>query len=79
MTAQVIYLNRWLNCGDERLRTNHAMQIKISEAKARFWYSLSIQGITGYQAELCYLRFIHSNRDRLKIVKIIEPEDENDE
>lgn len=68
MTAQVIYLNRWLDCGDERLRLNWAMQDRINEAKAVFWHDIKELGINDYQARLCYDRFIHSNRDRLKVV-----------
>lgn len=67
MTAQVIYLNKWLDCGDDELRKNNLMQEKISEAKAIFWHDIKELGINDYQANLCYDRFIHSNRDRLKV------------
>ena len=69
MTAQVIFLNRWLDCGDERLRINRQMQDRINEAKATFWNDLNRLGVNDYQAKLCYDRFIHSNRDRIKVVK----------
>jgi hypothetical protein len=69
MTAQVVYLNAWLNCPDDVLRFHYILQDKINEGKAEFWYNLSRQGITGYQAQLCYDRFVHSNRDRLKVIK----------
>lgn len=69
MTAQVVYLNRWLDCGDEELRKNNLMQIRINEAKAHFWYTLAIQRIDGHQAQLCYDRFIHANRDRFHLIK----------
>jgi len=68
MTAQVIYLNRWLDCGDEELRKNYLMQDRINEAKAVFWYDLKEARVNDYQARLCYDRFIHMNRDRLKVV-----------
>lgn len=68
MTAQVIYLNQWLNCSDDELRRNYLMQDKINEAKAVFWHDLKELGISEYQKKLCYDRFIHANRDRLKLV-----------
>ncbi len=70
MTAQVIYLNQWLNCSDDELRKNYLMQIKINEAKAKFWYDLDFIGVNDYQKRLCYDRFIHANRDRLKVVEM---------
>jgi len=68
MTAQVVYLNSWLNCSDEQLRIHYAMQDKINEAKAKFWYDLNELGVNQYQKILCYDRWVHSNRDRLKVV-----------
>lgn len=68
MTSNVRYLNAWLNCSDDELRRNYLMQDKINEAKAKFWYDINQLNISIYQAELCYDRFIHSNRDRLKLV-----------
>jgi hypothetical protein len=69
MTAQVIYLNRWLNCPDDILRRNYQMQETITLEKINFWKRLRDQNITGYQARLCYDRWINSNRHRLHIVK----------
>lgn len=68
MKGQVVYLNAWLNCPDDQLRINYLMQDKINEAKAVFWHDIKELGINDYQAALCYDRFIHSNRDRLKVV-----------
>lgn len=69
MSGQVVYLNRWLNCPDEKLRQNYLMQDIINNGKIAFWQRLRDQGITGYQARLCYDRWIHSNRQRIKLVK----------
>jgi hypothetical protein len=66
MTAQVIYLHSWLNCPDDQLRFHYILQQKISEGKALFWHGLG--DINQYQKFLCYDRWIHSNRDRLKVV-----------
>jgi len=73
MTSQVIYLNKWLNCSDDELRKNYLMQTKINEAKAKFWYDLNKLGVNDYQKCLCYNRFVHANRDRLKVVEMHEP------
>lgn len=75
LTAQVIYLNRILNVSDETLRAHNRMQDLINEGKAKFWYDLNELGINDYQKQLCYDRFIHSNRDRIKIVKTTQYEE----
>jgi len=67
MTAQVIYLNRWLNCPDDILRKHYSMQELINTRKAEFWYS--VRGIDRYQAVLAYSRFVHSMRNRMGIIK----------
>ena len=67
MTAKVIYLNAWLNCPDDTLRANYNLQEKINKAKAIFFYRLREQGVQGYQLQLCYDRWVHSNRDRIKL------------
>ena len=69
MTAQVVYLNRWLDCPEELMRQNYKMQELITSGKIAFWQRLRDQGITGYQAKLCYDRWVHSNRERIKLVK----------
>ena len=69
MTSQVIYLNQWLNCSDDELRKNYLMQTRINEAKAVFWHDLKELGVNDYQKRLCYDRFIHANRDRIKVVE----------
>jgi hypothetical protein len=66
MTAQVIFIHTWPDCPDHILRFHYILQEKISEGKARFWYDLG--DIDRYQKMLCYDRWIHSNRDRLKVV-----------
>lgn len=64
--GQVIYLNRYLNCSDEELRRNYAYQDRMAEAKAKFWNDL--RGVDRYQQYICYQRFIHANRDRMKLI-----------
>ena len=77
MTAQVIYLNRLLSVSDDDFRKNNRMQELINENKAKFWHEIKEQGINGYQAWLCYNRFIHANRDRLKLVDNNQNQDED--
>jgi len=67
--CQVIYLNQWLNCSDDELRKNYLMQTRINEAKAVFWHDLKELGVNDFQKRLCYDRFIHANRDRIKVVE----------
>ena len=76
MTAQVIYLNQWINCGDDELRKNRLMQDRICEAKARFWCDIRAMMVSDFQARLCYDRFIYANRDRLKLVKNDDQDEE---
>jgi hypothetical protein len=70
MTAQVKYLNRFLNASDEMLRAHYKMQDLINENKAKFWYDMDQLGINDYQKKLCYDRWVHSNRDRIKLVEV---------
>lgn len=65
--SKVLYLNAWLNCPDEQLRANYKLQEKIHYAKSEFFYRLKIQGVDNYQIMLCYNRWVHSNRDRIKL------------
>lgn len=67
--SKVIYLNRYLNCSDEELRKNYVMQDKITEARNHFFYRMKEQGIADYQLWICYTRWYHSNRDKLKIAR----------
>lgn len=67
MNGKVIYLNAWLDCPDDQLRANFRLQEKINLAKAQFFYRLKEQGVNNYQVKLCYDRWVHSNRDRIKL------------
>ena len=70
MKSNVRYLNAYLNCPDDELRRNYLMQDKINEAKAVFWHDIKELGINDYQAALCYDRFIHSTRERMRLVLV---------
>jgi hypothetical protein len=70
MKSNVVYLNAWLNVPDDVLRQNYEIQEKINLAKVTFWYNIKVQGINEFQAQLCYDRFIHANRDNIKIIKL---------
>jgi len=69
MNGKVIYLNAWLDCPDDTLRADYRLQEKIHYAKAQFFYKLRDQGINNFQIQLCYDRWVHSNRDRIKLEK----------
>jgi hypothetical protein len=80
MNGKVIYLNAWLDCSDDQLRANYKLQEKIHYAKAHFFYRLRLQGIDTYQAMLCYDRWVHSNRDRIKLEgHEVDPDIDNDD
>jgi len=66
MTAQIIYLNTWLDCPDDQLRFHFRIQNRVNEEKAKFWHG--IRDVDRYQQFLCYDRWVNSNRERLKIV-----------
>lgn len=70
MKSNVVYLNAWLNVPDDILRKNYETQERINLAKVTFWYNIKVQGINEYQALLCYDRFIHANRDNIKIIRL---------
>jgi hypothetical protein len=68
MTAQVIFICQWLDCPDDKKREHWDIQRKIDLAKAKLAYDIKVLGINEYQAELCFDRWYHANRDGLKIV-----------
>jgi hypothetical protein len=68
MTAQVVFLNSWLNCPDDQLRFHFRIQTRLNEEKAKFWFDINGLNIDIYQKVLCYDRWVHSNRDRLKVI-----------
>jgi len=72
VTAQVIYIHSWLNCPDDRLRFHYELQEKINLGKAEFWQRIRDQRISGFQAYLCYDRWVHENRDRIKILEALD-------
>lgn len=65
----VVYLNAWLDCDDQILRRNYAMQDKISEARVTFFYRLREEGKTESEARYLYQVWIQKNRDRIKLLK----------
>jgi hypothetical protein len=68
MTAKVIFLNTWLNCPDDQVRFHFRIQNRLNEEKAKFWYGINEMDIDVYQKVLCYDRWVHSNRDRIKVI-----------
>lgn len=70
MTAQVIFLNKWLDCPDHKRQYHDELQRVISEAKAIF--DLDTRYYTPFEKELSKQRSQHLCRDRIKIVKSSE-------
>lgn len=67
MTAQVIFLNRWLDCPDRKRAYHDELQDKISEAKAIF--DMDTRLYTPFEKELSKQKSQHLCRDRMHIVK----------
>jgi hypothetical protein len=70
MTAQVIFLNKWLDCPDHKRQYHDELQRVISEAKAIF--DLDTRFYSPFEKELSKQRSQHLCRDRIKIVKSSE-------
>lgn len=67
--AQIIFLNRWLNCPDEVKRYHWHLQIKIQEAKATFEYET--RDYNAFQKSLSRQKSVNLCRQRLQIVREI--------
>ena len=66
MTAQVIFLNRWLNCPDEKKREHDLMQVMINEEKAKFDYET--RDYNQYQRAISKQKSHNLWRQRMKII-----------
>jgi hypothetical protein len=75
--GKVIYLNAWLNCPDETLRKNYAMQNKITGARNYVFYKLKEEGKTKYEVVYLFQVWIQKNKARIKLV-VNEPDKETD-
>lgn len=73
MKAQVIFLNRWLNCPDHKRAYHDELQDKIAEAKAIF--DLDTRFYTPFEKELSKQKSQYLCRDRIKIVKNTQQEE----
>ena len=73
MTAQVIFLNRWLDCPDRKRAYHDELQDKISEAKAIF--DMDTRLYTQFEKELSKQKSQHLCRDRMHIVKNTQEEE----
>ena len=77
MTAQVIFLNRWLDCPDEKKRENELMQVLINEEKAKFDYET--RNYNPFQRALSKQKSHNDWRQRMKIIGNIEESTELEE
>lgn len=66
MKAQVIFLNRWLNCPDEKKREHEQIQTMINQRKAEFDYET--RNYTPFQRAISKQRSHNLWRNRMKIV-----------
>lgn len=73
MKAQIIFLNRWLDCPDHKRAYHDELQRVISEAKAIF--DLDTRYYTPFEKQLSQQKSQHLCRDRIKIVKNIQEQE----
>ena len=66
MKAQVIFLNRWLNCPDEKRREHEMMQVLINQRKSEFDYET--RNYTPFQRAISKQKSHNLWRQRMKIV-----------
>jgi hypothetical protein len=66
VTAQVVFLNKWLDCPSEVKRYHQQLQWKIQEAKATFEYETRDYSL--YQKQLSKMMSQNLVRDRLKVI-----------
>ena len=71
--GKVLYLNQWLDCPDDIHRRNYQYQIRLSEAKAKFFYDMREKGASEWQIAMDYQKFIRKNRANIKFA----PEEED--
>lgn len=64
--AQVIFLNRWLDCPDEKRREHDTIQIMINQRKAEFDYET--RDYNTYQRAISKQKSHNLWRQRMKIV-----------
>lgn len=64
--AQVIFLNRWLDCPDYKLKEHFMIQNLITQRKIEYEYE--IRDYSLYQKQLSKLRFHNLMRDRIRII-----------
>ena len=77
MTAQVIFLNRWLNCPEEKKREHELMQVLINEEKAKFDYET--RDYNPFQRSISKQKSHNNWRQRMKIIKNNEENTELEE
>jgi hypothetical protein len=66
MKCQVIFLNRWLDCPEEKKRQHEMMQVMINERKAEFEYET--RDYNAFQKAISKQKSHHLWRNRMKIV-----------
>lgn len=70
MTAQVIFLNRWLDCPDEKKREHAMIQALIQEEVAKYLYE--IRDYNAYQKAISKQKTANLFRQKMYIVKPTE-------
>lgn len=66
MTAQVIFLNRWLDCPPEKRNEHEMIQTMINEKKAVFYYET--RDYNQFQKAISKQKSHHLWRNRMRII-----------
>lgn len=70
MTAQVIFLNRWLDCPEEKKREHAMIQALIQEEVAKYLYE--IRDYNAYQKAISKQKTANLFRQKMYIVRSTE-------
>lgn len=76
--CQVIFLNRWLDCPEEKLKIHAKMQQNIQEARAVF--DMDVRDYNPYQRAISKMKSHNLCKGRIKLVapeSLTEDEEEN--
>jgi hypothetical protein len=76
MTAQVIFLNRWLDCPDEKKREHQLIQDLINSQKAQYYNET--MNYTPFQKAVSRQKTANLFRARMVLIKTLQGQDSED-
>jgi hypothetical protein len=70
MTAQVIFLNKWLDCPDEKKREHAMIQALIQEEVAKYLYE--IRDYNAFQKAISKQKSANLFRQKMYVIRNVE-------